>query len=43
MLNNQTVSDLILKMDAFMVKEGHDLTIRNDVIKLINDLFNQYG
>ena len=40
MLNNQTVSDLILKMDAFMVKEGHDLTIRNDVIKLINDLFN---
>ena len=41
MILKDTITKLLLKMEPFMTKKGNDITIRREVIELINQLFDE--
>lgn len=41
MILKDNITKLLLKMEPFMTKKGQDITIRRDIIQLINEIFNE--
>lgn len=41
MILKDNITKLLLKMEPFMTKKGQDITIRRDIIQLINEIFDE--